>query len=69
MLEILKAASRAGRLPGRAYDAREIPSAGSVLSGCLTRLVVLVIFLVFAFSLMLFLVGGSMFQMFEPYSY
>jgi hypothetical protein len=70
MLEILRAASRAGRLPGgRTYDAREAPPVGSVLSGCLARFVILVIFLLIAFSLMLSLVGGSLFEMLEPYSY
>jgi hypothetical protein len=70
MLEMLRAASRAGRFPGRGSDeARETLPAGTMLGGCLARFVVLVIFLLIAFTLMLSLVGGSLFQMFEPYSY
>jgi hypothetical protein len=70
MLEILRAASRAGRLPGgRTYDPGEIRPAGSVLGGCLARFVVLMIFLLIAFALMLSLVGGSLLQMIDPYAY
>ena len=70
MLEILRAASRTGRFPGgRTYDPGEVRPVGSVLGGCLARFVVMVIFLLIAFALMLSLVGGSLFQMLEPYSY
>ena len=62
MLEILRAASRAGRMSrGATYTAPEAPPVGAALSGCLMRFVILAMFLLISFFLMLSLVGGSLF--------
>ncbi|GEO17989.1 hypothetical protein [Microvirga aerophila] len=68
MLEILRAASRAGRMSrGGTYTTSEAPPVGAALGGCLTRFVIIVIFLLVMLGLMLSLIGASLFQMFEPY--
>ena len=62
MLEILRAASRAGRMSrGATYTAPEAPPVGAALGGCLMRFVILAMFLLISFFLMLSLVGGSLF--------
>ncbi len=62
MLEILRAASRAGRMSrGATYTAPEAPPVGAALGGCLMRFVILAMFLLISFFLMLALVGGSLF--------
>jgi hypothetical protein len=62
ILEILRAASRAGRMSrGATYTTSEIPPVGAALGGCLMRFVILAMFLLISFFLMLSLVGGSMF--------
>lgn len=68
MLELLRAASRAGRMSrGPPYTAPEVPPVGAALGGCLMRFVILAMFLLIIFVLMLSLVGGSLFQMFGGY--
>jgi len=68
MLEILRAASRAGRMSrGATYTTPEAPPVGAALGGCLIRFVLLAMFLLIIFSLMLSLVGGSLFQMVGGY--
>jgi len=68
MLEILRAASRAGRMSrGATYGTPEAPPVGAALGGCLMRFVLLAMFLLIIFFLMLSLVGGSLFQMFGGY--
>jgi hypothetical protein len=68
MLEILRAASRAGRTSrGATYTTPEAPPVGAALGGCLMRFVILAMFLLIAFFLMLSLVGGSLFQLFGAY--
>jgi len=58
MLEILRAASRAGRMSrGATYTAPEAPPVGAALGGCLMRFVILAMFLL----IMLSLVGGALF--------
>ena len=58
MLEILRAASRVGRISrGATYTTPEAPPVGVALGGCLMRFVILAIFLV----IMLSLVGGALF--------
>ena len=58
MLEILRAASRSGRLSrGATYTTPEAPLVGAVLGGCLMRFVILAMFLL----IMLSLVGGALF--------
>ena len=62
MLEILRAASRAGRMSrGATYTTPEAPPVGAALGGCLMRFVILAIFLFIMLSLMLSLIGGSLF--------
>ncbi|MBQ0819798.1 hypothetical protein KBI52_06135 [Microvirga sp. HBU67558] len=62
MLEILRAASRAGRMSrGATYTTPEPPPVGAALGGCLMRFVILAMFLLIGFFLMLSLVGGSLF--------
>ncbi len=62
MLEILRAASRAGRMSREAtYTTPEAPPVGAALGGCLMRFVILAMFLLISFFLMLSLVGGSLF--------
>jgi len=61
MLEILRAASRAGRLSrGAPYATPEAPPVGAALGGCLMRFVILAMVLLVGFVLMLSLVGGSL---------
>ena len=61
-LEILRAASRAGRMSrGATYTTPEAPPVGASLGGCLMRFVILAMFLLISFFLMLSLVGGSLF--------
>ncbi|WP_262268632.1 hypothetical protein [Microvirga yunnanensis] len=61
MLEILRAASRAGRLSrGAPYATPEAPPVGAALGGCLMRFVILAMVLLVGFFLMLSLVGGSL---------
>jgi hypothetical protein len=68
MLEILRAASRAGRMSREAtYTTPEAPPVGAALGGCLMRFVILAMFLLIIFFLMLSLVGGSLLQMFGGY--
>jgi len=68
MLEILRAASRAGRMSrGAAYPTRETPPVGAALGGCLMRFVFLVMFLFIILTLMLSLLGGSFLQMLGGY--
>ena len=68
MLEILRAASRAGRMSrGATYTTTEAPPVGAALGGCLMRFVILAMFLLIIFFLMLSLVGGSLLQMFGGY--
>ena len=68
MLEILRAASRAGRMSrGVTYTAPEAPPVGAALGGCVMRFVIVVMFLLILVSLMLALVGGSLLQMFGGY--
>jgi hypothetical protein len=69
MLEILRAASRAGRRPRDVTYVPEAPPAGAAFGGCLMRFVVLVIFMLIVFSFMLSMVGGSLIQMFGGYYY
>jgi hypothetical protein len=58
MLEILRAASRAGRMSrGATYTTPEAPPVGAALGGCLMRFVILAMFLL----IMLSLVGGALF--------
>jgi hypothetical protein len=58
MLEILRAASRSGRLSrGATYTTPETPPVGAALGGCLMRFVILAMFLL----IMLSLVGGALF--------
>ena len=62
MLEILRAASRAGRMSrGATYTTPEAPPVGAALGGCLMRFVILAIFLFITFALMVSLIGGSLF--------
>ena len=62
MLEILRAASRAGRMSrGATYTTPEAPPVGAALGGCLMRFVILVMFLLIGFFVMVSLVGGSLF--------
>jgi hypothetical protein len=62
MLEILRAASRAGRMSrGATYTTAETPPVGAALGGCLMRFVILAIFLFITFALMVSLIGGSLF--------
>ncbi|WP_227386001.1 hypothetical protein [Microvirga rosea] len=62
MLEILRAASRAGRMPrGATYTTPEAPPVGAALGGCLMRFVIVAMFPLISFFLMLSLVGGSLF--------
>ncbi|EIM26747.1 hypothetical protein MicloDRAFT_00032970 [Microvirga lotononidis] len=62
MLEILRAASRAGHMSrGATYTTPEAPPVGAALGGCLMRFVILAMFLLISFFLMLSLVGGSLF--------
>jgi hypothetical protein len=62
MLEILRAASRVGRMSrGATYTTPEAPPVGASLGGCLMRFVILAMFLLISFFLMLSLVGGSLF--------
>jgi hypothetical protein len=68
MLEILRAASRAGRMSrGATYSTPEAPPVGAALGGCLMRFVLLAMFLLMVFFLMVSLVGGSLFQLFGGY--
>jgi hypothetical protein len=70
MLEILRAASRASRLSrGATYTTPEAPPVGAVLGGCLMRFILLMMFLLILFTLMVSLLGGSLVQMFGPYSF
>ena len=69
MLEIIRAASRAGRRPRDVTYVPEAPPAGAAFGGCLMRFVVLVIFMLIVFSFMLSMVGGSLIQMFGGYYY
>ena len=62
MLEILRAASRAGRMSrGATYTPPEAPPVVAALGGCLMRFVILAMFLLISFFVMLSLVGGSLF--------
>jgi hypothetical protein len=68
ILEILRAASRVGRMSrGAPYTTSEVPPVGAALGGCLMRFVILAMFLLIIFFLMLSLAGGSLFQMFGGY--
>ncbi len=68
MLEMLKAASRAGRMVrGAPYSAPEATPVGAALSGCLMRFAIFAMFLLISFFLMVALVGGSVFQLFSAY--
>lgn len=67
MLELLRAAARASRASRSTAHLPEPPPVGAALGGCLMRLVTLAIFLLIIFTLFLFLLGGSLLQMFEPY--
>lgn len=68
MLEILRAASRVGRMSrGAPYIPPEVPPVGAAMGGCLMRFLFLAMFLLIIFFLMLSLVGGSLFQMFGSY--
>ena len=69
MLEILRAASRAGRRPRDVTYLPEAPPVGAAFGGCLMRFVILVIFMLIVFSFMLSMVGGSLIQMFGGYYY
>lgn len=62
MLEILRAAARAGRMSrGGTYTTPEAPPVGAALGGCLMRFVILAMFLLIGFFVMVSLVGGSLF--------
>lgn len=68
MRELLRAASRAGRISrGATYTTPEAPPVGVALGGCLMRFVILAMFLLIIFFLMLSLVGGSLLQTFGGY--
>jgi hypothetical protein len=68
MLEILRAASRVGRMSrGVTYTTSEAPPVGAALGGCLMRLVILAIFFLVLVMLMLSFVGGSLLQMFGSF--
>jgi hypothetical protein len=68
MLDILRAASRGGRVPRRdTYGLPDAPRTGPALGGCLMRFVGLMIFLLIMFALLVSLVGGSLFQMLGMY--
>jgi hypothetical protein len=69
MLEILRAASRAGRRPRDVTYVPEAPPAGAAFGGCLMRFIVLVMFMLIVFSFLLSMVGGSLIQMFGGYYY
>jgi hypothetical protein len=70
MLEILRAASRAGRMSrGAAHTDREVPPVGAALGSCLMRFVLLVIFMIIILMLMLPLVGGALLQMLGGYEF
>ena len=64
MLEILRAASRAGRRPRDVTYVPDAPPVRAAFGGCLMRFVILVIFMLIVFSFMLSMVGGSLIQMF-----
>jgi len=68
LLEILRAASRAGRMSrGAAYTTPEVPPVGAALGGCLMRFVILAMFLLIIIFLMLPLLGGALLQIFGGY--
>jgi hypothetical protein len=67
MLEMLRAASRAGRKSRGVTYTTEAPPAGAAPGGCLMRFVIFVIFLFIVLWLLLSLVGGSLLQMFGGY--
>ncbi len=69
MMEILRAAARAGRRP---RDVTYIPTARPVrpaFGGCVMRFVILIMFMLIVFSFMLSMVGGTLIQMFGGYYY
>jgi hypothetical protein len=67
MLELLRAASRAGRMSRGGTYTTGGPPVGAALGGCLMRFVIFAIFLLVVFFLTLSLLGGSLFQMFGVY--
>lgn len=65
--ELLRAASRRGRIPEEATHVPEAAPTGPRLGGCLIRFVSLAVFLLFLLFSMFFVLGGSLLQLFGLY--